>query len=240
MTSTKGMMIKMAGLQILPCTVSQLFSALQFSSDSFGIDDCELNQVSVVGIIRGLAPFVTFVQYSVDDMTGPPLAVKQWVSAEDCPPSLASPGDYVKVTGSLRNIKGQRSLLACYIRCIKDLNEITSHMLEVVQAHMQLFGKSDMNMNTVTASGMGRHQSRKRDVSGCSVARLPYNLSTIQDQVLHTVRRLSAHEGICFSDLREQLNYISLDDIRKSLEFLLNEGHVFYTTDEHHFKAAEN
>lgn len=27
------------------------------------------------------------------------------------------------------------------IRCIKDLNEITSHMLEVVQSHMQLFGK---------------------------------------------------------------------------------------------------
>lgn len=37
--------------------------------------------------------------------------------------------------------KGQRSLLAMNIHCIKDPNEITSHMLEVVQAHMQLFGK---------------------------------------------------------------------------------------------------
>lgn len=27
------------------------------------------------------------------------------------------------------------------IQCIKDLNEITSHMLEVVQAHIQHFGK---------------------------------------------------------------------------------------------------
>ena len=27
------------------------------------------------------------------------------------------------------------------IRCIKDLNEITSHMLEVVQGHKQFFGK---------------------------------------------------------------------------------------------------
>lgn len=37
--------------------------------------------------------------------------------------------------------EGIRSLLAMNIYCIKDLNEITSHMLEVVNAHMQLFGK---------------------------------------------------------------------------------------------------
>lgn len=39
-------------------------------------------QVSIVGIIRGFAPFVTNIRYSVDDMTGPPLNVKQWVNTE--------------------------------------------------------------------------------------------------------------------------------------------------------------
>lgn len=89
-----------------------------------------------MGIIRGFAPFVTNIQYSVDDMTGPPLNVKQWVNAEassinrlcsqlllkmstancavvvnnqfqtsqDCAlMTSASPGTYVKVTGSLHN-----------------------------------------------------------------------------------------------------------------------------------------
>lgn len=37
--------------------------------------------------------------------------------------------------------QGERSLLAMYVRRIKDLNEITSHMLEVVNAHLKLFGK---------------------------------------------------------------------------------------------------
>lgn len=41
-----------------------------------------LLQVSVVGVVRGFAPFVTNIQYSVDDMTGPPLNVKQWVNTE--------------------------------------------------------------------------------------------------------------------------------------------------------------
>lgn len=39
-------------------------------------------QVSVVGIIRRVAPFATYIQYSVDDMTGPPLKVKLWIHSE--------------------------------------------------------------------------------------------------------------------------------------------------------------
>uniref|UniRef100_A0A4W6BZY7 OB domain-containing protein n=1 Tax=Lates calcarifer TaxID=8187 RepID=A0A4W6BZY7_LATCA len=141
-TSHNAVMSKKATLQMLPCTVSQLLSASQVSNNDFEICDWKLNQVSVVGIIRGYSPFVTNIQYSVDDMTGPPLNVKQWVNAEDCAlMTFASPGTYVKVTGTLHSFSGQRSLLALNIRCIKDLNEITSHMLEVVQAHMQFFGK---------------------------------------------------------------------------------------------------
>ncbi|XP_028453496.1 replication protein A 32 kDa subunit isoform X2 [Perca flavescens] len=183
-------------LLILPCTVSQLLSASRGSDRTFTICNWELNQVSVVGIIRGSAPFVTNIQYSVDDMTGPPLNVKQWVNTEDC----ASPGTYVKVTGSLRSLDGQRSLLAMDIRCIKDLNEITSHMLEVVQAHMQLFGK-----------------------------------------VMHVIQSFSVSDiGIGFNELQSQLNHLSVGDLRASLTFLINEGHAFFTIDEHHFKSTEH
>ncbi|XP_032367105.1 replication protein A 32 kDa subunit-A isoform X2 [Etheostoma spectabile] len=102
-------------------------------------------------------------------MTGPPLNVKQWVNTE----ASAAPGTYVKVTGSLRSLDGQRSLLAMNIRCIEDLNEITSHMLEVVRAHMQLFGKAfDVNMNSTVSHGGSEHPE---DV-------LPNGLSTIQGQ----------------------------------------------------------
>ncbi|KAM9340300.1 replication protein A 32 kDa subunit-like [Symphorus nematophorus] len=222
-----------ATLQILPCTVSQLLSAPQVSNDAFTICDLELNQVSVLGIVRGFAPFVTNIQYSVDDMTGPPLNVKQWVNTEDCAlMSFISPGSYVKVTGSLRSFSGQRSLLAMNIRCITDLNEITSHMLEVVQAHMELFGKAfDVNMNPTAASQSGRHPA----------GILPRGLSTIQGQVLHVIRRFSVrHEGISLHDLKTQLDYLSMRDIRASLVFLEKEGHVFSTIDEHHFRSTDH
>lgn len=41
-----------------------------------------LTQVSVVGVVRSSAHYDTNVQYCVDDMTGPPLLVKQWVGEE--------------------------------------------------------------------------------------------------------------------------------------------------------------
>ncbi|XP_047240260.1 replication protein A 32 kDa subunit-like isoform X3 [Girardinichthys multiradiatus] len=148
--------------------------------------------------------------------------------------TIASPGTYAKVIGSLHSYsQGQRSLLAMEIRCIKDLNEISSHMLEVVQAHMKLFGKVfDVNMNTTVvpepdwSSGMD-----PQDV-------LPNGLSTVQGQVLHLIQMFSDHDkGISFHDLRTKLDYISMRDIRSSLAFLINEGHIFSTIDEHHFKS---
>ncbi|XP_058475923.1 replication protein A 32 kDa subunit-like [Solea solea] len=223
--SSREMMSKKSTLQILPCTVSQLLSASHVGSGNFVIGDCELFQVSVVGVVRGFAPFVTFMEFSVDDMTAPPVKVKQWVNSEDCAMvSVASPGSYVKVTGSLRNFNGQRSLLAMNIRCIKDLNEITSHMLEVIQAHMKLPVKEfDVNMNSLVSQS----------------GRFVQSMSTIQDQVIHVIRTFPDQTvGISFDDLRTEVNHIAVADIRSSLAFLLNEGHVFTTIDEYHYKTT--
>ncbi|KAM6974999.1 replication protein A 32 kDa subunit-like [Tautogolabrus adspersus] len=240
--SHKAVISKRAFLQILPCTVSQLLSASQVSRDSFTICDMELNQLSVLGIIRRYSPFVTNVHYSLDDMTGPPLNVEQWVNSEDgAMMTFVPPGTYVKVIGSLRNLRKERSLFAMDVRCIKDLNEITSHMLEVVQAHMQLFGKGfDVNMNITTASGSGRVSDYGADV-GHPEGMLPDGLSIIQSKVLQVIRSFSVHfEGIGFNDLKRQLDYLSVWDFRKSLTILIDEGHVFTTIDEYHFKATDH
>ncbi|XP_041665351.1 replication protein A 32 kDa subunit-like [Cheilinus undulatus] len=232
-SSHKAVISKRAFLQILPCTVSQLLSASQVSSDSFAIGDLELNQLSVVGVIRGYAPFVTNVQYSLDDMTGPPLNVKQWVNSEDgAVINFASPGTYVKVIGSLRSFEGQRSFLAMDVRCITDLNEITSHMLEVVQAHMKLSGKAyDVNMN-ITAALSSNNGKPPEGI-------LQNSLSSIRAQVLKVIRRYSiCFEGISFNELKRHLDHLSVTDIRTSLAVLIDEGHVFSTIDDHHFKST--
>ncbi|XP_029976841.1 replication protein A 32 kDa subunit-like isoform X2 [Salarias fasciatus] len=166
-------------------------------------------------------------------MTGPPLVVKQWVNTEEPLKTLQCQGKYVKVIGSLRNFNGQRSMLAMDVRLITDLNEITSHMMEVVRAHMQLSRKTlDVNMNVLAAAGTrGAGPPEPGFLRG---------LSAVQEQVLEAIRRRSYwDQGLGLDELRAELSYLRIADIRTSLAFLLNEGHVFSTIDEHHFKAAE-
>lgn len=43
--------------------------------------DCSL-QVTIVGVIRSTDKSMTNIQYKVDDMTGAPMDVKQWVDTE--------------------------------------------------------------------------------------------------------------------------------------------------------------
>ncbi|KAK7899166.1 hypothetical protein WMY93_020019 [Mugilogobius chulae] len=219
-------------LQILPCTVSQLLSAYPDHDETFAIGDLELNQVSLVGIVRSCSPGVAYNQYFVDDMTGPPLTVRQWIDTEDLSSQMQpEPGVYVKVYGSLRIFQGKKVLLAKAIRRIKDLNEITSHMLEVVYAHKQLFGKGrDVNMNALCARSAGQTFSEEYRRAG---------LTAVQEQVLHVIIQHSVKDhGISFQDLVTLLDYMGIPEIRKSLSFLLNEGHVFSTIDENHFRSS--
>ena len=43
---------------------------------------CSVSQVTLVGVIRSTDKSMTNIQYKVDDMTGAPMDVKQWVDTE--------------------------------------------------------------------------------------------------------------------------------------------------------------
>ncbi|XP_040899874.1 replication protein A 32 kDa subunit [Toxotes jaculatrix] len=233
--------------QIIPCTVSQLMSASQ-ADEAFKVGDVEVAQVTIVGIIRSTDKSMTNIQYKVDDMTGAPMDVKQWVDTED--PSVDStvlpPGTYVKVSGNLRSFQNHRSVVAFSVRPLEDMNEITSHMLEVVQAHMVLSkpqtmlgagGGMSSNITPVSRpgimGGMGGGYAGANDMAN-------NGLSANQNQVLSLIRSCPDPQGISIQDLKQRLSGISLTIIKQAVEFLSNEGHIFSTIDEDHFKSTDN
>lgn len=234
--------------QIIPCTVSQLMSASQ-ADEAFKVGDVEVAQVTIVGIIRSTDKSMTNIQYKVDDMTAAPMDVKQWVDTED--PSVDStvlpPGTYVKVSGNLRSFQNHRSVVAFSVRPLEDMNEITSHMLEVVQAHMMLSkpqttsstGGGGMTggimtpMSRPAMGGMGGGYSGANDMA--------YNgLSANQNQVLRLIRGCPDPQGISIQDLRQRLSGMSVPVIKQAVEFLSNEGHIFSTIDDDHYKSTDN
>ncbi|XP_072249960.1 replication protein A 32 kDa subunit [Leuresthes tenuis] len=232
--------------QIIPCTVSQLMSASQ-ADEAFRVGDVEVTQVTIVGIIRSTDKSMTNIQYKVDDMTGAPMDVKQWVDTED--PSMDStvlpPGTYVKVSGNLRSFQNHRSVVAFSVRPLDDMNEITSHMLEVVQAHMVLSKPQTMSgagggMSSTSAlvsrpatQGMGGSYAGANDM-------VNNGLSGNQNQVLSLIRGCPDQQGISIQDLKQRLGSMSVAVIKQAVEFLSNEGHIFSTIDEDHFKSTDN
>ncbi|XP_053539882.1 replication protein A 32 kDa subunit isoform X2 [Ictalurus punctatus] len=222
---------KTAGiLRVLPCSVSQLLSAREHR-DSFFIRDVELNQVTVVGLIRRSKPKLTHLVYSLDDMTGPHLEVIQWVNLEDVNMNhcVISPGSYVKVVGSLRSFQHHRSMVAFNIRCLDDFNEITSHMLEVIQAHLHSDSSSYSRMNNETSTIINTSHASDPATIG---------FTANQRQVFTLIKSCPLAEGISMECLRKSLKYLSLYDIRTCLQFLINEGHIFSTIDDFHFKST--
>ncbi|KAK2909998.1 replication protein A 32 kDa subunit [Channa argus] len=232
--------------QIIPCTVSQLMSASQ-ADEAFKVGDVEVAQVTIVGVIRSTDKSMTNIQYKVDDMTGAPMDVKQWVDTED--PSVDStvlpPGTYVKVSGNLRSFQNHRSLVAFSIRPLEDMNEITSHMLEVVQAHIVLNKSQTMskagggmssNVMAILQPGMGSMGGGYAGANDMT----NNGLSANQNQVLSLIRSCPDQQGISIQDLKHRLSGMSLAVIKQAVEFLSNEGHIFSTIDEDHYKSTDN
>ncbi|XP_076827922.1 replication protein A 32 kDa subunit [Brachyhypopomus gauderio] len=234
--------------QIVPCTVSQLMSAAQ-AEDVFRAGEVEVAQVTIVGIIRSTDKSMTNIQYKVDDMTWAPMDVKQWVDTEDpnVDSSVIPPNTYVKVSGNLRSFQNNRSLVAFSVRPLEDMNEITSHMLEVVQAHMLLskpqttMGGGAVGLNSSMGpvsrpgmSGMGMSGS----YSGAA-ALANNGLSPNQNQVLSLIKSCPEPQGISIQELKQRLSGMNITVIRQVVDFLSNEGHIFSTIDEDHFRSTD-
>ncbi|KTG33856.1 hypothetical protein cypCar_00040651, partial [Cyprinus carpio] len=196
--------------------------------------------VTIVGVIRNTDKSTINIQYKVDDMTAAPMDVKQWIDTEDMgvDNSVIPPGSYVKVSGNLRSFQNNRSLVAFSVRVLEDMNEVTSHMLEVVNAHMQqskpqsmMGGGAGTNMMPTAQTSM----SSTGSYSGASMM-LVNGLSANQNQASQK----------CF--IVQELNFFfytgliltSLCFYRQIVDFLSNEGHIFSTIDEDHFRSTDN
>lgn len=232
--------------QIVPCTVSQLMSASQ-ADEAFRVGDVEVSQVTIVGVIRSTDKSMTNIQYKVDDMTAAPMDVKQWVDTEDpgVDSTVLPPGTYVKVSGNMRSFQNHRSVVAFSVRPLEDMNEITSHMLEVVQAHMVL-GKPQsmpgagrgMSSNITPMSGPVKENMGGSYAGANEMAN--NGLSANQNQVLSLIRGCPYPQGISIQDLKQRLGGMSLVAIKQAVEFLSNEGHIFSTIDEDHYKSTDS
>ncbi|XP_061452955.1 replication protein A 32 kDa subunit isoform X1 [Rhineura floridana] len=224
---------------IVPCTVSQLLSAEQVD-DAFRVREVELSQVIIVGVIRQAEKAPTNILYKVDDMTAAPMDVRQWVDTDEAGSEnvVVPPGTYVKVAGHLRSFQNKKSLVAFKIMPLEDMNELTMHLLEVINAHM-ILRKTNMSTSAKMPQPLGLMGTGNMSSYGESGALPVSGLTPPQTQILNLIKSSTSAEGISLQDLQSQLRGMNLPILKKAVEFLSSEGHIYSTIDDEHFKSTD-
>lgn len=224
---------------IVPVTVAEIINSTQMD-DKFFSGDIEIFQVTLVGIVRSVKESPTRLDYEVDDLTGPPLEVKQFVDNDESVPDeervqAMRENTYVRVRGTVRSFAGKKSIVAFKISPVTDMNEMTYHILEVIHSHASL---AAVQTNGVS-NGMSV-QSNSTNSYGDVNDGMVSGLSSIQNQVHLAIRNNQSAEGASVESVCKQVRGVPEKAIRDAIEFLSSEGHIYSTIDDDHYKATDS
>lgn len=222
---------------LLPVTVAEVLNAEQ-KEDKFFTGEIEVSQITMVGLVTSVKESPTRIDYEIDDNTGPPINVKQFVDNDESLPDSerAQPmreNTYVRVCGHVRSIGGKRVVAAFRMTPIMDMNELTYHTLEIVYSHLML------NKLSGSTSGEGMLSTPSEQYVDNS-AGMVSGLSSTQNKVHMLIRGNNSEQGADIDSVCHQLRGVPEKAIRDAIEFLSSEGHIYSTIDEDHFKATDS
>lgn len=238
-------------LSMVPVTVALIQNATYDNvEDVCELDGIKLHQVTFVGLICEVQENTTHLAYEIDDLTGGRITVKRWIDKEDnieeFNQSQFREDTYVRVYGYIKMQDGdKKTIVAFSITRVVDFNEITYHMLSVVHARLKLkeapvvdnsvipatsAGGQNMQFGTSFSGGQGRF-GQSTESAG---------MSKTHSQVLQIISGTNSTEGMGIDEIRQKMRGISDADIREAVEVLSNEGHIYSTIDDDHFRSTND
>uniref|UniRef100_H2Y379 Replication protein A C-terminal domain-containing protein n=3 Tax=Ciona intestinalis TaxID=7719 RepID=H2Y379_CIOIN len=123
------------------------------------------------------------------------------------------------------------TLNGLHVRKVEDLNEITVHMLEVMHFKLATDAKKKGFDMGPTSSGFQGNVSNN-DQS------MDLGMDSVQTQVWKLIQSATDDDGISITNIRSSLKGLNINQIKKAVDFLCNEGHIYSTIDDDHFKTT--
>mmetsp|Transcript_13224 Transcript_13224/g.25147 ORF Transcript_13224/g.25147 Transcript_13224/m.25147 type:complete len:303 (+) Transcript_13224:82-990(+) len=178
---------------------------------------------------------------SVEDPHGPS-ARSEWTK-----------GTYVKIFGHLRVFQGKKHIVAFTIRTIQDKNELTFHVLNCIYTHLYITKKEQGSVQVMgqgqkrvmgPMSGAGNQQwpapqaNAGQDYGGGAMGGMSPCVKAAFD-AFHAHDVLNQDTGLSFDALRQRLGTrFREDQLRQAVNDLQNDGHIYTTIDDNHFKGT--
>lgn len=232
-------------------TVRQLQTASRGHDDTIRVDNREVTLVTLLGRITSVQELESNIVLVLTDGTGEIEARLFSKNGRFVDRHKAEwiPGLYVRVFGQPRLFSNTMQINAYRFERITDYNDLTLHFLEVIRAHLlNLYGPLDDGTyraeTAPSALGTAAQHMPVAQIGGAGSLFPGLNLEPLQEACLSIIQN-HAHSstGIGLQDLHAYLHSAGFSQVlqhqlREVVVFLANEGHIFYTIDENHFKPT--
>ncbi|KAI0980876.1 hypothetical protein GJ496_001740 [Pomphorhynchus laevis] len=189
--------------------------------------DLSFTQVVIIGLIRSVDFKVSSISYTIDDMSGPLIEVKYWLDDTSIQEQFKE-NEYIRVCGVVKQFQGQHSIVAFHISRVTSVNQITVHLLEIAVAIKHSITEKNKISNTIAP-----HNTSMMDTSA-DIA-MNGGLTGLELQITKFLKNCQSDCGASLEDIIENFRNFSDARIRKAIDFLSSEGHIFTTVDENHF-----
>ncbi|XP_076939498.1 replication protein A 32 kDa subunit A-like [Bidens hawaiensis] len=189
--------------------------------------------VSVVGMVFNMVDWNNDVTFTLDDGTGK-LDCKRCLNelSDRLQMEEIREGIYVHVHGHLRSFKGETHVDVFSARPVTNLDEITFHFIASIHVHTR----------TDKVQPLEKIQNGENCLFHFQQS-VPFNLDGLKgvDQMVLAYLQLPANSGNekgTHTDGLAQMLKLPINKIMKSIRMLEDEGVIYSTIDEFHYKAA--
>eukprot|EP01114_Cavostelium_apophysatum_P014208 TRINITY_DN3629_c0_g1_i1.p1 TRINITY_DN3629_c0_g1~~TRINITY_DN3629_c0_g1_i1.p1 ORF type:complete len:285 (-),score=42.10 TRINITY_DN3629_c0_g1_i1:42-836(-) len=221
---------------IRPVTIKYLQNkAMQAEQESFTLDGADLHQVTIVGLVLQVSHNSINTSVQMSDGTGT-IDVRSWSDSEqaegDQKNAWLREGVYVRAIGQFRSFNQKKSIVGRFVP-ITDHNEVTFHFLEAIQTHL-FFTRGAPQQNVGVQQNAGGFSNYNAPVTGPNTA----FLGELENMVLQVLRNsVNQTEGSSVTYIAQQLSR-PVNDVRRAIDFLSNEGHVYSTINEDYYQCV--
>ncbi|CAH0715600.1 unnamed protein product, partial [Brenthis ino] len=203
--------------------------ALHSGDDGVKIWGTEIQIVSIVARVRNIIVQSTKITYTIQDITGRMRAVlwldQEEMDEDDTTNTKIQVNEYIQIFGNVKTNKGKKVLMAFKIIPITDINAITFHYLQCInnKLKMESDSKKEKTDNPATFDNASVNGLTERQM-------IVYNI----------IKASTLEQGISKQDIYAQLQgRISNVEFEKLLDWMWNEGHIYTTTDDDHFRTTD-
>ena len=265
-TSRRGDGDRKTSKTVLPVNTAMLHK-LTHSSLGLVLQRHKYSSVTIVAFVSDYTESQNKAEFRLKDPFGQSIEVQQWKGVEEDGSQTSRSGPPIRNDMLVRAFGHPRKtansagplLLASRILPVTDVNELAMHVLDVLAAHVTLKKRkenvtsglpavtgfpgsqataSDSFNNTFTNTSI--HQSAAGAAGPGSAANSQPSVTlSPKDLVLKSISKDNSVTGISLTELEAGLKSLNLKTIREAIDFLLNEGHIYTTTDDMHFKSLD-